>query len=463
MRIQIHGAAQCVTGSCFRVELPNGQQLLIDCGLYQGGRETEALNHSDFGFDPSQIDCVLLTHAHLDHCGRLPLLVARGFRGKIMATSATLALARLVLLDAAFLQEEEAKRSERRAERKGGQPRPALYTTLDAMDAIACFDGSVQYGQAIDLAPGVRAVFYDAGHILGSASIRIECDDPTPHAVTFSGDIGKPGRPILRDPQIPPPSDLVLMESTYGDRRHRPYSESRKELVAAIQATLESGGNAFLPSFALERTQELLYILREAVMSHDLPWHLPVFVDSPLAISATRVFRQHPECYDRHAREVLSNGQDPFQLPGLRFTRSTEESMALNRIRSGAVIIAGSGMCTGGRIRHHLRHNLWRENCSVIFTSYAAPGTPARRIIDGASHVRLLGDDVAVRASIHTINGFSAHADSSELQAWLAPQRPSRVALVHGEPESQAGLVKALGSQTSVVCPALGEVLTIDP
>lgn len=463
MKVHVHGAAQCVTGSCFRVELPNGRQILIDCGLYQGGRETEELNYGDFGFDASSIDCVLLTHAHLDHCGRLPLLVARGFQGKIIATSATLALARLVLLDAAFLQEEEAKRSERRAERNRTPAKPALYTTIDAMDAIACFDGSVQYGQAIEIAPGVRAVFYDAGHILGSASIRLECDHPKPHSVTFSGDVGKPGRPILRDPQIPPHSDLVLMESTYGDRQHRPYSESRKELIAAIKDTLQAGGNTFIPSFALERTQELLYILREAVMSHALPWHLPVFVDSPLAISATRVFRQHPQFYDRDALDILSNGHDPFALPGLRFTRTPEESMALNRIRSGAVIIAGSGMCTGGRIRHHLRHNLWRENCSVIFTSYAAPGTPARRIIDGAPQIRLFGDEVAVRARIYTINGFSAHADRHELQAWLAPQNPTQVALVHGDSGPQDALKQALSARMKVLRPNLGDILSVMP
>lgn len=441
MKLSFHGADRTVTGSCHLVECA-GVRVLVDCGMYQGGRELDEENAGPFGFEASAIDFVLLTHAHLDHCGRLPLLARRGFRGEIVTTAATRELTRVVLLDAAHLQEEEA----RRRERKGGQGRsggPPLYTLLNALNTLDAFGRKAEYGKRLELAPGIGVTFVDAGHILGSASLYLEMEEGNrTSTIAFSGDLGNVGRPILRDPVPPPRSDVIVMESTYGDRRHRGYQESVEELYAAIEEALGRGGNVVIPTFALERAQEILYVLREAVESGRLPRSLPVYLDSPMAISATEIFRRHPECYDADAAELFRNDRDPFALPGLHFTRETSESKALNGV-DGAVIMAGSGMCTGGRVRHHLRHNLSRPDSSVVFVGYAARGTTARQIIDGAKSVRLFGEEVAVRARIHTINGFSAHADADELVAWHERVRPKRTFLVHGEEES----MRALGAR----------------
>ena len=457
MKISFHGADRGVTGSCHLVECA-GKRILVDCGLYQGEREIEEENAEPFGFDAAAIDIVLLTHAHLDHCGRLPLLAKRGFRGEIVTTAASRELARVVLLDSAHLQEEEAEYSARKAARRGERaPPPPLYTRLDALNLFDYFGRTATYGSAIDLAPGIRATFLDAGHILGSASIALQLEESGQRRrVAFSGDLGNRGRPLLRDPVPPAGADVVVMECTYGDRLHRPVPPSVDELLDAIADTFRRGGNVVIPTFALERTQELLYYLREGVASHRLPATAQVFLDSPMAISATEIFRRHPECFDAEAVELLQRGADPFDLPGLHFTRDTADSVALNRIVGGAVILAGSGMATGGRVRHHLRHNLWRENASVIFVGFAAKGTLARRIIDGARTVRLFGDDIPVRARIHTINGFSAHADRDELLAWHRRTGAQRTFLVHGEEEVMRGFADLLGGK-AVEIPALGE------
>jgi len=449
LKLSFHGADCDVTGSCHLVECA-GRRLLIDCGLYQGGRELAEENAEPFGFEPASIDYVLLTHAHLDHCGRLPLLVKRGFRGEIVTSAASRELARLVLLDAGHLQEEEARYQERKVSRRQGRRQDgvaALYTELDALTSFEHFTRTAVYGQPLELAPGVRATFLDAGHILGSACIQLELEEAGQRrSVLFSGDLGNAGRPLLRDPAPPPKADVVVMETTYGDRLHKPLAPSVEELYAAITETFKRGGNVVIPTFALERAQELLYFLREGVEAGRLPRSLQVFLDSPMAISATAIFERHPECYDAETAALFRQGRDPFRLPGVHFTRETQESMAINRVGGGAIIMAGSGMCTGGRVRHHLKHNLWREDASVVFVGYAAHGTLARMIIDGAEQVRLFGEEIPVRASIHTINGFSAHADQAELLAWH--QRigaPGRTFLVHGERETMgrfAGLLK---------------------
>jgi metallo-beta-lactamase family protein len=453
LKISFHGADRGVTGSCHLIECA-GRRVLVDCGLYQGRREIEEENAEPFGFDPSRIDALLLTHAHLDHCGRIPLLAKRGFRGEIITTSASRDLARLVLLDSAHIQEEEAERRHR----KRGHREPApLYTALDALDSLDRFGRPADYGKALDVAPGIRATFLDAGHILGSACILVELrEGDGERRLLFSGDLGSSGRPILRDPTPPPEVDAVVMESTYGDRLHRDLQASVEELQQVIRETVERGGNVIIPTFALERAQELLYFLREGGESGALPEGLQVFLDSPMAISATEIFGRHPECYDRDAAELFREGRDPFSLPGLHLTRQTAESMKINQIRGGAVVMAGSGMCTGGRVRHHLRHNLGRHQSSVVFVGFAAHGTLARVIVDGAKRVRIYGEDVAVRASIHTINGFSAHADHAELLAWHGHTRAKRTFLVHGEEEPMRALADRLEG-TKVEMPTLHE------
>jgi len=454
-----HGAAGEVTGSCHLLEHA-GRRILVDCGLFQGSDALEGENAHAFAFDPASIDFVLLTHAHLDHCGRLPLLARRGFRGEIIATAPTRELARLVLSDAASLQEEEAKARTRKL-RDFAAP---LYTLEDAFHAMDFFGRRAEYGQDIVLAPGLSVRFIDAGHMLGSASVVVETGEgPSRRRIVFSGDLGNPGRPLLRDAEPPPAADVVVIESTYGDRDHRSTAASIAELVGAVADRIERGGNVVIPTFALERAQEILYHLADGIRDGILPRTLPVFLDSPMAISATETFARYPEYLGEEARRRLADG-DLFGLPTLRFTRETADSMALNRIKGGAVILAGSGMCTGGRVRHHLRHNLWRKHAGVVFVGYAARGTPARRIIDGAETVRLFGEDVRVQARIWTINGFSAHAGQHDLLGWLGHAAPKKAVLVHGEAErglsALASRVEALG--IDCVVPAQGQTLALD-
>lgn len=454
MKISFHGADRGVTGSCHLIEC-DGTRVLIDCGLYQGGRELDEENAAPFGFEPGDIDFVLLTHAHLDHCGRLPLLVKRGFRGEIVTTAPSRELLRLVLLDAAHVHEEDARRRARHMPHKDALAPTPLYTIVDALRTMDFLGLTAPYGVPLQLAPGIAATFLEAGHILGSAAILLElAEGGTRRRVLFSGDLGNVGRPLLRAAAPPPPVDAVVMESTYGDRRHRPIGPSVEELYQAIAAAFGRGGNVVIPSFALERAQELLFYLRAGAESGRLPQTMQVFLDSPMAISATEIFARYPECYRKGAREMFRAGRDPFVLPGLHLTRETSESVALNRITGGAILIAGSGMCTGGRVRHHLRHNLGRHNCAVIFVGFAGRGTLARSIIDGAGSVTLFGEEVPVRARIHTINGFSAHADQAELLRWHEATRAPHTFLVHGEPE----VMQSLGARlpgTAVEMPLL--------
>jgi len=458
-----HGAAKQVTGSCHLVRCGDSQ-VLIDCGMFQGSREEEQANAEPFGFDPRQIDALLLTHAHLDHAGRIPRLVRAGFRGRILATSATRDLARIVLLDAARLQEEDAARAERSSRRRDEPIQPPLFTLDDAFNALERFSDPVSYGETVTVAPGIQAKFLDAGHILGSASILLNLqDDDQTRSILFSGDLGSPGRPILRDPVPAPPADFVVMESTYGDRDHRALPDSVDELYEAVSSTLSRGGNVVIPTFALERAQEVLYYLHQGMRQQRIPPRTAVFLDSPMAISATEIFRRHPECFDDEFMTVLRD-EDPFAMPNLRYSHDSTESMAINRIEGGAIIMAGSGMCNGGRIRHHLRHNLWREKSSIVFVGYAAEGTLARRIVNGARRVQIFGEDIAVNAKIWTINGFSAHAGRDELLAWLG-QHPRRgVFLVHGEYERGMQALEACLTQKAfpVRLPGKHEPILLD-
>lgn len=458
MEISFHGADRDVTGSCHLLEC-SGKRVLVDCGMFQGARELEVENGAPFGFDAAALDYLLLTHAHLDHCGRLPLLAKRGFRGEIIATAATRELAQIVMQDSAHLAEEDAAWRMRRA--PGGSAAEPLYTRADVASVMTRFGRLAAYRETLALTADLRVSFFDAGHILGSAHVLVEVSEAG-HArrVLFSGDIGGAGRPIIGDPD-PPAAEIVLMETTYGDRCHRSTADSVNELVSVIAATVARGGNVVIPSFALERTQEILYALRAAVNSGALPPQLPVYVDSPMAVSAIEVYRAHPECYDAEAAALIAGGQDLFGFPGLHLVRATADSMAINRISGGAVIMAGSGMCTGGRVRHHLMHNLPHESSSIVFVGYAARGTPARRIIDGARSVMLWGEDVPVHAQVHTINGFSAHADQAELLRWHARVGGAeRTILIHGE-SGAMNRFAALLPGVPVSMPAPGERLTL--
>ncbi len=448
MQLQFFGAAGEVTGSCHIVEV-GGHRLLLDCGLIQGGAEPEARNRAALPFDAAQVDAVVLSHPHIDHCGRLPLLHRRGYRGPIYATPACRDLARILLLDCAAMAEREAARAtERAARRHGGnrerRPVEPLYTAEDA-EATLRLIRTVPYERATEVLPGVQFEFRDAGHILGSASVWLTLrEDGVERRIAFSGDLGQYDSPILRDPDPGPAVDVVLMESTYGSRLHRDRTATLVEFGEILRAARTRGGNVLIPAFAVGRSQDVLYELG----THFDEWQLAdwrIFLDSPMAIDASEVYWRHVELYDEEARELrLRVGRMP-PLPNLTLCRTVEESMAINRMTGGAIVIAGSGMCTGGRIVHHLKHNLSRPECDVIFTGFQAQGTLGRAIVDGRATVRIQGAPIDVAARIHTLGGFSAHGDQADLLRWYEaiPGRPP-VWLVHGEPEAADGLCQAL-------------------
>jgi len=428
--LSFHGAADTVTGSCHLLEA-GGLKILIDCGLFQGGKKWEDKNYGDFGFDPSSIDFLLLTHGHLDHCGRIPRLVHQGFSGTIITTAATFDIAKIVLLDSARIQEEDYKHWHRISRRKGLKAQKPLYTTLDALDSLKCFGDFASYGKPVPLNDRVTATFRDAGHILGSAFIEVDVRGGG--RIVFSGDLGNRDKPVIRDPRIPEGADVVVIEGTYATRNHKDLDRSVRELKEVILSTFRRGGNVLIPSFAVERAQDLLYFIRGFYDVGELP-PCKVYLDSPMAIRITGIMRKHPECFDAETQKLLQNEDDPFDLPGLEFTRSAEESRQINFTKSHAIIIAGSGMCTGGRIKHHLKHHIWREASSIIFAGYQAAGTLGRLIVDGRKRVRIFGESYRVNASVHTLGGFSAHADRSILLDWLGANKDlKRLFLIHGE------------------------------
>ena len=445
MKITFCGAAETVTGSCHLIET-NGVRILLDCGLFQGQREIRERNRAGFPFDPKTIDYVLLSHAHLDHVGLIPLLVKNGFHGEIVTTPPSAEIAKVILTDSAHIQVEDAAYRARKARRRGEKARPPLYDVGDVLDSLDAFRKPVPYEDPIVLKDGVEAVLHDAGHILGSATVELRAEGKT---VVYSGDLGNRHRPIVRDPKDPCEADTVLIESTYGDREHRTLDNSVAELREAIKTVIGRGGNLLIPSFALERTQEVLYELFLMWQKDELP-KCKIFLDSPLAIATTRIFSRHPDYFDVEGKELFSNVPNPFQFPPLHCTQTTDESKRINGVSEGSIIIAGSGMCTGGRIIHHLRHNLWREEAGVIFVGYQARGTIGRQIVDGAKKVNIFGEETAVRAQMWTVNGFSAHADQSILLDWLGKTRAKRVFLVHGEERSLKGFEKAIKEKLSI-------------
>ena len=429
--IRFLGAARAVTGSCYLLTLPKGK-ILVDCGIVQGASDSRDRNREPFAFDPAGIDFLFLTHAHLDHSGLIPRLVKEGFRGRIITTTATADLIGPMLLDSAKIQENDAERMSRRSLRKGGERVEPLYTTEDAEKVLPLID-RVKYGQVVDTGKGIRYCFLDAGHILGSGSLALWLTaGDSEKKIIFSGDIGKKGTPIINDPTLATEADYVVMESTYGDRLHKNTADTAQELAEAITTTFAKGGNVLIPAFAIGRTQEVLYLLNQLVREGTLP-KLTVTIDSPLAEKATQIYLSHPELFDEEAARLLRGGSIGDAIT-VRFTQSIEESKAINKITSRAIIVAGSGMCEGGRIGHHLKHNLWRPECSIIFVGFQAQGTLGRRIVDGAQSVTIWGEEIAVRARVWTIGGFSAHADQKELLAWLSAFRSSPTVFVtHGE------------------------------
>lgn len=459
MRLHFLGAAREVTGSCFLVEADD-VRFLVDCGMVQGGREAAERNRRPFPFDPSAIDFVLLTHAHIDHSGLLPKLTRAGFAGPILATAATAELLEVMLPDSAHIQEVDAERGARRR-RRGGSVRP-LYTMQDARTCLRQVR-HVTYDAEMVPGRGVRCRFRDAGHILGSAIIEVWiARHGRSSKLVFSGDLGQLRRAILRDPTRIDAADVLVMESTYGDRRHRNFAATEQEMVAIVQETLfRRGGNVIVPAFAVGRTQEVLYHLHRLTREGRLR-RSSIFVDSPMATEVTRITRRHFELFDEQARSVSGWRAQGQGLPYVHFTASVEESMALNRIRSGAIIVSASGMCNAGRIRHHLRHNLPRAECSVMITGFQAQGTLGRRLVDGVRRVRLFGEDIPVRASVHTVGGLSAHADQPALLEWARSfqQPPAQTFIVHGEPSAAEVLAGELRRQLGwpVTVPSAGEV-----
>ncbi len=460
MKVIPYGGAKTVTGSCFYVEARD-VRLLVDCGLFQGLEEKK--NHEPFPFDPREIDYLVLTHAHIDHCGRIPLLVKEGFKGKIISTEPTAKLSRLMLLDASKVMYENYKTALKKLQRTGKVPEPPLYEEYDVLEAMELFKIRLAYGQEYRLSKGVSLRLRDSGHILGSAFVELEVYEDKRHKrVIFSGDLGNKNKPIVHDPEAPSPADYLFIETTYGDRNHKSFEESKEELLEAIEYAIGRGGNVIIPSYALERAQEILYVLREFYEEGRLP-KCEIFLDSPLAISITRLFASHPEFYDRETYKVFLE-KNPFELPNLHYTKEVEESKAINSISSGAVIIAGSGMLNGGRVLHHLKYNLWREECALVFVGYQPKGTLGRRIIEGTESVRIFGEEIAVRAKVFTINGFSSHADQQCLLEWLSYSgKPSKVFLIHGEEEKMKVFSEALREKLglSYHIPEMGEVLEL--
>lgn len=449
MKISFLGAAKTVTGSCFLIETDTCK-FVVDCGMYQGSNAEEALNHEPFPFHPGELDFALLTHAHIDHSGRIPKLYVNGFSGPIYATKATAELAAIMLPDSGHIQELENEWVNRKRERAGLPPVQPLYTTQDAINCIKLFK-SVHYFEDVRINDQVRVRFNDAGHILGSSIVEIWVKENKKEIkIVFSGDLGNNDMPILRDPSIIDSADYLIIESTYGNRNHMNVENKIDRFVEIITSTMEKGGNIVIPSFAVGRTQEILYELfkqREKYgekLTHLL--EIPVYVDSPLAVSATKVFRNNLDCFDEEARSYIENGDNPLDFPGLRFTQSADESKALNDSKESLIIISASGMCDAGRIKHHLKHNLWRKESAVVFVGYQAVGSLGRRLVDGAKKVRIFGEEISVNARIEMIEGFSGHADQDGLMNWMQKFKikPRNIFLVHGEEESMTAFAELI-------------------
>ncbi len=450
LKLSFYGAAENVTGSRYLLEA-NGTRVMIDCGMYQE-RKLRDRNWDAFQVPPASIDAILLTHGHLDHCGLIPRLVNQGFNGPIYCTSPTADIAAIIMQDSAKIQEEDVRHKKKRHAREGRQsPRPLapLYTIDDAKKAIPLFK-ETPYENTVEIAPGLTATFHNAGHILGSSSVRIVAtQDGESRSILFSGDIGRWDIPIICDPTPIEQADYVITESTYGDRLHEAVASIPGELERIINETRQRGGNIIIPSFAVERSQELLYHLSGLVAEKRIP-RLAVFLDSPMAVRVTDVFLRHPHFFDDETIDLLRRGKHPCDFPGLTMSKTVDQSKAINEIQGTVIVIAGSGMCTGGRIKHHLVSNIERESSTILFVGYQAVGTLGRIILDGEKRVRILGEEREVKASIERIQGFSAHADRDEIFRWMSSFKsaPRHVFVTHGEAESAASFASWLHEKT---------------
>ena len=449
MILQFWGAAQTVTGSMHLVEA-DGHRLLLDCGMAQGRREEAKKLNSEFPFDPEKIDAVVLSHAHLDHSGKLPMLVKKGFSGSIFSTSATRDLCSAMLADSASLQEMDARYVNRQNEKQGLPFIKPLYTLHDVARTMRLFQ-TVEFERPLQILPGIKMTFKNAGHILGSASVTLEIaegrDKKKVTALAFTGDLGRKGAAVVQDPDIIDRADVLITESTYGGRDHGPMDEARKNLARVVRETANNRGLLIIPAFAVGRTQDVVYHLHDLMQSKEIP-QMPVYVDSPLATNITEIFRAHPECYDEETEQLLmqEGGDDPFGFNMLRYTRSTEESKKLNNIRRPAIIISASGMCEGGRVLHHLRRNIGDPNTTVLFVGFQAENTLGRKLLRGDKTARIYGEEHEVRARMEKIDGYSAHADEGEMLDFInaIPNRPKHVFVVHGEPDATAAMATGL-------------------
>lgn len=449
MKIQFCGASDGVTGSCHLIRTEK-HQILLDCGQFQGGKVEEQKNFEEFPFDPTEIDCMILSHAHIDHCGRIPLLVKRGFKGDIYCTDATADLLEVMLKDSGYIHEKEAEWKNKKNQRAGRPLVEPLYTFNDAMDSLK-YVKPVLYDQLIEINEDMKIVFNDAGHILGSAITEIWVSEGEEVSkIVFTGDLGVMERPILRNPVKIKKADYVIMEATYGNRLHPSNSLNVKELMDIIRKTAKRGGTTVIPSFAVGRTQELIYELNR-VYDSDSEYRkdfedLMVYIDSPMATTATEVFKRNAQVFDEETKEFITRGDNPLDFKNLQFTRSSQESMMLNANNKPKVIISASGMCEAGRIRHHLKHNLWDARNSIIFVGYQAEGTLGRMLVEGAKEITLFNEKVECKAEIHNLEGFSGHADRDGLIDWLKglEKQPKQIFLVHGEMDAKEEFAKTV-------------------
>jgi len=464
MKIEFVGGARTVTGSSYIIK-DEDFTIMVDCGMFQGRQELQQRNQLHLIYAPQKIDCMLLTHAHIDHSGLIPKLVKEGFFGNIYTTKATVDLCTVMLPDSAHIQELDAKQINKRNKKLGRPEIEPLYTVDDAMKSLENFV-PVNYNEIIQIHPRVEVRFRDAGHILGSAFIEMwVAEKGKKTKIVFSGDIGTNDQSIIKDPDALDEADILLIESTYGDRLHKSKEDTYEEFKRILIESINKNGNIVIPAFAVERTQEIIYTLNMLFKNNEIP-RIPVYIDSPLAISATEIFRDNQQCFDDEMKKIIMSGDNPLDFPNLKFTKSAEESKLLSSDTKGAIIISASGMCNAGRIKFHLQSNLYKSESSVIFVGYQAEGTLGRRLVDGAKQVRIYGEDIAVNAKIHTLGGFSAHADKNGLYNWLKTNKNpnTRIFVVHGEEESSQHFAKFISKELghAAYVPHWGEIIDLE-
>ena len=474
MKITFLGATRTVTGSNYLVE-GAGKKFLVDCGMWQGKSELEEENYSEFEFDPHEIDFMLLTHAHIDHSGRIPKLYKEGYRNKIYAQKATKDLCAIMLPDSGHIQEQESEWKNRKRIRKGERPREPIYTAEEATKCLEIFE-AVKYNEIIEITPDIHVRFNDAGHMLGSSIIEVWVKENGKETkAVFSGDLGNNDIPLLNEPTMIEETDYLVMESTYGSRLHMRNDDKAEIFLDVVSETIDNGGTVVIPSFAVGRTQEILYEIdklkdirkdEEFRRKYKTLMKTPVYVDSPLAISATEVFKENMDLFDDETQAEISKGENPLEFPGLKFTMTTEESKALNEDNTPSIIISASGMCDVGRIKHHLKHNLWNPKSTILFVGYQAPGTLGYNIVNGAKTVKIFGEEIAVNARIEYIEGYSGHADQEGLMRFVNSfnKKPKHIFLVHGEEESQDVLKEKIEKETNlpVTIASFGETYDLE-